>query len=68
MVAGGEFISYCNHQLIKCEEDRDSDYNKKMYYEKREITTFKEFPCEILIIKVLFHNFLMNIDGKNKLA
>ena len=47
-VAGGGFISYWNHQLIKFGEKKRFKLKKKFcYYEKIEINTFENFPCKI---------------------
>ena len=45
MVAGGGFLSYLNHQLIR---KRDSDFKKNCNYEKREINTFENSSWKIL--------------------
>ena len=47
VVAGGGFLSYRNHQLIKFKDEKRYRLLKQFcYYEKREISTFKKFPCE----------------------
>jgi hypothetical protein len=38
--AGGGFLSCWNHQLIKFEEEKGSDFKKQFFnYEKRELNT-----------------------------
>ena len=60
VVAGGDFLSYWNHQLIKFEEELRT---LKLFcnYEKREINTFENFPCKIsLCQKQLPPTFFFN--------
>ena len=49
VVAGGGFIFYWNHQLIKIEEEKRFGLQKQFcYYEKREINTFGNFSLQYI--------------------
>ena len=57
MVAGGGFLSYCNHQLIKIEEDKRfwQPYN----LEKREINENKKFFLGEISLCLQSNTYLM---------
>ena len=54
MVAGGGFLSYCNHQPIKFEEDKRFRLSEQFCnYKKWEIKKLKKFPCEISLCPLI---------------
>ena len=68
MVAGGGFHSNWNHQLIKFEEQkRFGIYKQFCNYEKREINTFENFPCDFFFLQdipvpIVPYFFFSNLD------
>ena len=52
VVAGGGFLSYWNHQQIKFEEEKRFGLLKQFcYYEKGEIHTLENFPCDFFLAR-----------------
>ena len=69
MVAGGGFLSYVNHQLIKLVDERDSDFMIVTYYflTKENITLLPLFQTNPYLVlpyfcKLANHRYIKDYD------